>query len=388
MENRTLKRNRASRKPLFMWIGIIVLILLAVVLVRYFSLFWGLTVDRKIDVKKTQSGNINVLIMGIGGGNHDGPNLTDTIILASVNPEKNTVNMVSIPRDLYVESVSGKINRVYSDGQDKGDKGILLVSAVVQSVTGVRPDYVVIIDFSGFVKLVDLLGGIDVDVQNTLDDYAYPLEGKEDELCGYTEDALASFSAQIATSSATDFDIFPCRFEHLHVDPGVKHMDGLLALKFARSRHALGSEGSDFARSKRQQLVISAVRSRILSLNTLTNPVKVLGMINLLKDNIKTNITENEYDDFIKLAQKMKGAKITSNVIDEGNSADEREGLLVNPPLQDYNGQWVLAPRTGKGNYTEIKTFVSCVFTGSKCEVTKTGIQKIVSPSPSAVTKP
>lgn len=388
MENRTLRKNRASRRPLFMWIGIIVCIVIVIVLLRYFSLFWGLTVDKKIDVKKTESGNINVLVMGIGGGNHDGPNLTDTIILASVNPEKNTVNMVSIPRDLYVTSANGKINRVYSEGQDKGDKGILLTSAVIQSVTGVRPDYVVIIDFSGFVKLVDLLGGIDVDVENTLDDYAYPLEGKEEELCGYTEDALASFSAQIATSSATDFDIFPCRFEHLHVETGVQHMDGLLALKFARSRHALGAEGSDFARSKRQQLVISAVRNKILSLNTLTNPVKVLGMINLLKDNIKTNITESEYDDFIKLAQKMKGADISSSVIDEGNSADEREGLLINPPLQDYNGQWVLAPRTGKGNYTEIKSFVSCVFTGAKCEVTKTGIQKVGTPTPSVSTKP
>lgn len=374
------KGTQGNRKLLFVGV-IFICIVVLVVLVRYFSLFWGLTVDKKINVKKTSSGNINVLIMGIGGANHDGPNLTDTIILASVNPEKNSVHMISIPRDLYVDTIEGKINRVYSDGQEKGGKGILLSSVVMNSITGIRPDYVVVIDFSGFEKLIDLLGGIDVDVVNTLDDYAYPLVGKEDELCGVTEDGMASFSAQIATSSATDFDIFPCRFEHVHVDEGMQHMDGKLALKFARSRHGVGSEGSDFARSRRQQLVISAIRNKILSLGTLANPVKVVGMINLLKDNIKTNIQEKEYDDFIKLAQKMKGAKITSSVIEEGNPGDARYGLLINPPLQDYRGQWVLAPRAGKGNYTELKEYVACVFSGNDCEVIESGIEKKVSPT-------
>lgn len=374
-------RKTSTKKKIYLALGAIVLIFVIAFVVRYFSLFWGVVVDRKIDVVKAKNGNVNILLLGIGGGRHDGPNLTDTIILASVNPSKNTVNLVSIPRDLYVQSIKSKVNRAYSDGEEEEGKGMLLARAAIDSITGVRADYVVVVDFSGFIKLVDLLGGIDVNVQNTLDDYAYPDEGKENELCGVTEDGIASFSAQIATGSATDADIFPCRFIHLHVDKGLQHMDGELALKFARSRHALGGEGSDFARSKRQQLVIDAVRNKVLSLGTLANPVKVIGMINILQGNIHTDIPENKLDDFIKLAQKMKDAKIGSAIIDEGNPGENRLGLLINPPLVDYGGQWVLVPRSG--NFLEIREYVACVFSGAVCEVTETGIKKSVTPTSS-----
>lgn len=369
------KIHQKSKKNLLVWGGIFVLIIAVLLLFRYFSLFWGLTVDRRVDVKQTKDGSVNILLLGKGGGNHDGPNLTDTIMLANINPEENRVTLISIPRDFYLTSTKSKINKVYSDGQNEGEKGILLSRAAVSSITGVRPDYAVVIDFSGFEKLIDLLGGIDVTVENTLDDYAYPVEGLEDELCDHTQDGIASFSAQIATSSATEFDIFPCRFEHLHVEKGVIPMDGKTALQFVRSRHALGQEGSDFARSKRQQNVIQAIREKVLSLGTLANPLKVVGIIGILKDNIATDIKEEEYDDFIKLAQKMKGATIKSYVLDAGDEADTRYGLLVNPPLsQEVGYQWVLSPRTGVSNYSEIKKYVACVIEGRECEITKDAV--------------
>lgn len=370
------------KKKTFIGISIVFIILIAVFFIKLFPLFWGVVVDKKIDIKKSEAGNINILLMGRGGGTHEGPDLTDTIMLASINQKKNTVNLISIPRDLYVDSIHSKINSAYANGEEiRSGKGILLARSTVGSVTGVHPDYTVIIDFFGFVKLVDLLGGIDVQVQKTLDDYAYPTEGKEKELCGVTEDGIASFSAQIATGSATEADLFPCRFENLHVPAGMEHMDGALALKFVRSRHALGSEGSDFSRSKRQQLVIDAVRNKVLSIGTLTNPVKLLGMINILKDSVKTDIPEGQYDDFIKLVQKMKGAQIKNSVIDQGNTGDSRYGLLINPPRADYDGAWVLAPRAGRGNYSEIKEYVACIIKGQNCVITKTSIV-IPTPTP------
>lgn len=375
MEKQSIPLKTKNKKNLLIWGGIFIVIILVLLLVRYFSLFWGLAIDRSVDVKQTKDGSVNILLLGKGGGSHDGPDLTDTIILANINPEKNRITMISIPRDFYMSSTKSKINKIYADGQKNGDKGILLSKAAVNSLTGVHPDYAVVIDFSGFEKLIDLLGGIDVTVENTLDDYAYPVEGKEDELCDHTEDGIASFSAQIATSSATEFDIFPCRFEHLHVDAGVEHMDGKTALQFVRSRHALGKEGSDFARSKRQQNVIQAIREKVLSLGTLANPLKVVGIIGILKDNISTDIQEKEYDDFIKLAQKMKGAEINTYVLDIGNEADGRYGLLVNPPLsEDVGFQWVLSPRTGVSNYSEIKDYVRCVIDDKSCEITETDV--------------
>lgn len=362
-----------KKKKLLLLVALFICAVITIFVIRFFSLFWGVVVDKKIDIKKNEQGVINILLLGIGGGSHDGPNLTDTIILASIDQEKNTVNLISIPRDLYVPTLQGKINRVYSDGEEKGSgKGMILVGSALNSLTGVKPDYVVVVDFEGFVKAVDLLGGIDVEVKNTLIDREYPIAGLENELCGNTEDGIASFSAQIATGSATEPEIFPCRYETLHVDPGVIHMDGELALKFVRSRHALGVEGTDFARSARQQEVIQAVRNKLLSLGTLANPVKILGIINILTGHIKMNIQEGEIDDFIKLAQKMKDAKITNYALDIGDEKTQRPGLLVHPDIAaEYNYQWVLSPRLGRDNYSELKEYVACIIAGKICEVTK-----------------
>lgn len=362
-----------KKKKIILLLGIGVLALVLIFIIRYFSLFWGVVVDRSISIKNNDNGVINVLLLGIGGGKHDGPNLTDTIILASLDPKKNTVNLISLPRDLYVPALKGKINRVYSDGEEKGKgKGMLLVKSAVNSITGVRPDYVVVIDFSGFVKLVDLLGGIDVEVKNALVDREYPIAGAENELCNHTEEGIASFSAQIATGSATEPEIFPCRYETLEVPRGKIHMDGELALQFVRSRHAEGAEGTDFARSSRQQSVINAVRNKVLSLGTLANPVKIFGIIDILTDHIRMDIPENEFDDFIKLAQKMQDAKITNYVLDIGDESQNRPGLLTHPDIsEDYNYQWVLAPRLGGNNFSEVKEYIQCILDGNICEVTE-----------------
>jgi len=363
----------------------IIVALLVLVIARYVPIFWGIFVDKKISLTTASEGNVNLLLMGIGGGNHDGPDLTDTIIFANIQPDKKIVHLISIPRDLYIKPLGSKINAAYADGQKKG-KGILLAKSTVGAVTGITPDYTVVIDFSGFVKLVDVLGGIDVDVENKLDDFAYPDEGKENDLCGNTEDSLATFSAQIATGSATESDIFPCRFIHLHVEKGTQHMDGKLALQFVRSRHAIGEEGTDFARSSRQQLVIEAVRNKLLSLGTISNPIKIFSIIQLLRQNINTDIPEDKFDDFIKLAQKMKGAKITSNVLDTGDIGNERYGLLVNPPISsEFGYQWVLSPRAGSSDYSEIQSFVECLVSGNLCTVTQTSVEKTTpTPSPQA----
>ena len=180
-----------KKKP-FVIAGIITLIIVVGIILRLFPIFWGVFVDKKINLKKSEVGDVNILLMGIGGGAHDGPNLTDTIILVNIQPDKNKVNLISIPRDLYVDSLKTKINAAYATGEDNGGQGILLARSTVESVTSVHPDYSVVMDFSGFVRLVDLLGGIDVQIQNTLNDHAYPTEGKENDLCGVTQDGIAS----------------------------------------------------------------------------------------------------------------------------------------------------------------------------------------------------
>lgn len=372
------------RHPKLVIAGVIFLILFGIAF-KYLRagipFLYDLTVKKnQIQLKQEGESSLNILLLGIGGANHDGPDLSDTIILANVNPEKKTVNMYSIPRDLWVPQLQDKINDAYASGQEKGGKGLVLAKAVVEKVTGQSIDYVFVIDFSGFVKAVDSVGGIDVQVSHTLDDYAYPVAGKENELCGHEEEAIASFSAQIATGSATDLDIFPCRFKHIHVDKGLQHMDGAQALEFVRSRHGLGSEGSDFARSRRQQEVIAALRKKVLSLGILLNPVKVIGLVNILQENIHTDIAQKEYDDFVKLANKMKDAKVKSHVLGEQDAFNY--GLFVNPPIsEEYRFKWVLIPRAGNGNFSEIKQFINCIEKYSECEVTENSVRKVASQS-------
>lgn len=331
---------------------------------------YDLVFNKNIELKTEENGRINVLLLGIGGEKHDGPNLTDTIILASLNQKDNAVRMISIPRDLWILDLQAKINSAYSTGKEKNGKGLLLAKAAVQKITGVPIDYVVVIDFSGFVKLVDFLGGIDVSVKKTLDDFEYPIEGKENDFCQKPEEELP-----LLATAASQLEAFPCRYMHIHFDKGEQKMNGQEALRFARSRHARGEEGSDFARSTRQQLIISAIKQKVLSLGIILNPVKVIGIYSILSENINTNIQSKEFDDFVKLSTKMKEAKIKSTVIDTGETKDRPYGLLVNPPISDKQKlQWILIPRVGDGDFSEIKTFTECFFSGKECGVAKNDV--------------
>lgn len=338
--------------------------------VKFFPVFWQLGMNHTINLKSTNR-RINVLLLGIGGGTHDGPDLTDTIIFASIDQDKNNITFVSIPRDLWIPSLASKINAAYADGEAKkhGD-GLIVAKSIVSQVIGQNIDYGVRIDFSGFVKAVDSVGGLDVLAPNTFDDYNYPITGEEDNTCGHSDTEIASLSAQIATGSASEFDAFSCRYKHIHFDKGLRHMDGETALEFVRSRHALGSEGSDFARSRRQQAVIQALRNKVLSIQTFFDPSRVIGLVNILSDSIDTDIKQDEYDDFIRLAEKMKQAKMNNFVIDAGDAQTQRQGLLINPQVSEQTRyQWILIPRVGDGDFSEIHSYVACVLSYQACPI-------------------
>ena len=370
------RRKKSVRNFVFFFIAAVLVFFVVkalLTLLSYAPVAYQFAFNRSINLKTTGDQRVNILLLGIGGGAHDGPNLTDTIIFASIDPKQKKVTMVTLPRDLYIPELGSKINKAYADGQDK-DKGLVLAKAAVGKVLGQKIDYGFRIDFNGFIKAVDYMGGLDVDVERTFDDYAYPITGKEDELCGFEQEAIATLSAQISTGSAQDSEFFPCRFEHLHFDKGMIHMDGLTALKYVRSRHALGPEGSDFARSKRQEKVISAFKDKVFSAETLLNPLKLLSLYDTFQSSIDTDITKDEYDDFVKLAQKMKGAPTKNYVIDAGDGEEGRPELLINPPvsLDQYGGAWVLIPKAGSSDYSEIQSYVRCLAEGIGCPITPT----------------
>lgn len=329
--------------------------------------FFQVFFNQNINLKKTQD-KINILLLGVGGGAHEGPALTDTIIFSSVDPKNNKVTLVSIPRDLWIVDLNGRINTVYANAEYKKKGGGVIVSSIIVSKIVKQPiDYVVRIDFNGFVKAVDLLGGINVNVINEFDDYQYPLAGYENDPCGNTDLELK----KLATASS-QLEAFPCRYKHIHFGKGIQLMNGEESLEFVRSRYASGEEGSDFARSKRQEEVIKAVKDKVFSLNVLINPSLLVDSYNILKDSIDTNIKEDEFDDFIKLANKMKNANIQNAVLDYGDEEKNRPGLLMHPDVtEEYNNEWVLIPRIGNNNFSEIQKYVECEMKIGDCPITQ-----------------
>ncbi len=332
--------------------------------IKFSPVLLQLIFNKNISLKKADH-RINILLLGTGGGVHEGPNLSDTIIFLSLDPILNKVYLISIPRDLWIPSLNAKINTAYATGlTQRKDGGLVLIKQVVSKVINQPIDYALKIDFDGFIKAVDLVGGLEVKVERSFDDYQYPDEEKREDLCGH---ALEEATELIATQSP--YLVFPCRYQHIRFEKGLQHMEGKTALIFVRSRYALGIEGTDFARSQRQQKVIRSLKEKFLSLETVLNPVKIANIYSVLAKTIDTDIQQYEFDDFIKLAQKMKNASLKSTVIEVQDNQSTKDELLINPPLDEFKGAWVLIPRVGNGNFSEIQNYVQCVLTKDACPI-------------------
>jgi polyisoprenyl-teichoic acid--peptidoglycan teichoic acid transferase len=332
---------------------------------KFTPVFFQYIFQKDIDLKKTDD-RVNVLFLGIGGEKHEGPLLTDTIIYASIDPQNSKMTLVSLPRDLWIPQLEGKINTAYSEGeaQRKGG-GIILAKSVVEKVLGQRVDYVLRIDFNGFVRAIDTLGGIDVEVERSFEDSQYPIAGKETDACGFEDEEFE----KRATDSAI-LEAFPCRFEKISFNKGTQHMNGETALKFVRSRHGTNDEGTDFARARRQEKVIEAVKEKIFSLGTIINPQRSLGLYEVIKDSIDTDIKQDEYDDFIKLAQRMEKANVNSVVFYYTGPNEKEQGIVINPPQSEkYDNMWVIIPRAGNGNFQEIHGYIECEIKIGNCKV-------------------
>lgn len=391
---RSRRQQTSAKKRVIAALAVFALILLGIGIFKvsqYLPSLWDLLFKKEIQLKgmtgtEEKNKKVNILLLGVGGDTHEGTDLTDTIIFASIDPITQKTTLVSLPRDLWIPDLHAKINSAYltAEEQQKGS-GLKVAKATVSDILDQPIDYGFKIDFDGFVKAVDMMGGLDVKIDRGFDDYAYPINGKEKDPCGQSEDQIASLSGQIASGSATELDAFPCRYEHLHFDKGPTHLAGTKALKYVRSRHAMGPEGSDFARSKRQTKVITAFKEKVFSVGTFLNPVKVVSLMDILKSSIDTDIKQEEYDDFIKLFKKMEKAKIQSIAFDTGDESEDRYGLLENPPPDPANGgQWILAPRVGTSDFSELQEYVACRLKGIDCKVGRVGI---LTPTPTPTKK-
>jgi len=304
------------------------------------------SVDKQL--KGEDRDRINILLLGMGGKNHEGSYLTDTIMLASIEPPTKKVALLSIPRDLTVpiENMGWrKINNInaYAEVETAGSGG-LAVSQAVSDILNMPIDYYARLDFAGFEKIIDELNGLKIYVDNTIDDYRYPVFGQE---------AAEPYEA---------------RFEHLHIEQGWQKMDGDLALKYVRSRHSAGVEGSDFSRARRQQKVLQAIKDKVLSLHILFKPKLITNIIKELDEHVSTNLKIWEIVKLWDLLKDIKTDDIITRVLD--NSPN---GLLIDMITEE--GAYVLMPRSG--DYNEIQYLVNNIFSDAPTDVkTKISFEK------------
>jgi len=279
--------------------------------------FKGLISAVGSDLQKDEHGYTNILLLGDGGHQRDGADLVDTIIVASIDYQKNAVSLLSIPRDLHVPAdkelgivYGGRINELYRNQKNliPDENGRYQVfERAVSKIVGINIQYYARIDFNAFVEVVDSLGGVTVDVKDDIYDPFYPNQ---------TDDGYTVFS----------------------VKKGIQEMDGETALKFTRSRKTT----SDFDRSARQHQVLEAIQQKALSMDVLTSPGKLRSLYGAISKNMNTDMSVREMISMAGFAKQLDRTHMISKVIHD--DPGQEGGFLYTPDRELYNGMFVLIP--------------------------------------------
>ncbi|HVX24681.1 MAG TPA: LCP family protein [Candidatus Saccharimonadales bacterium] len=281
-------------------------------------------------LKGEGDGRINVLLLGRGGGDHEGPDLTDTIMVASIDPVNHTESLISVPRDLWVDIPDQgvmKVNAAWETGEfnylgkvapgstnsQAIQAGFQEVDQVVEGVLGITIHYNMIVDFQAFQQAVDTVGGVTIDVKTPLVDPTMAWENHGDPV-------LAS--------------------------AGVHHFSGHTALIYARSRET----SSDFARSQRQRQLLLALKAKAESLGTLSNPLKISGLINSFGNNVASDLSISEASRLYSIVKQVSDGNTKSVGLADGSNHYITTGNM--------NGQSIDLPTAGLFNYHAIQAYI------------------------------
>ena len=277
-------------------------------------------IESESNVVSEDSNSFNVLLMGHGGSGHSGGGLMDSIIVLHINKTDKKAALISIPRDFFFSG--HKINEDPS------------IKDAVASITGLSIGDYISIDFNGFIKAIDLLGGIEIEIEKPYTDNFYPVRGLENETCGKSDDKIVELH-----QNYSGFNLekqFECRYETIHFDTGKTKINGETALKYVRSRHGDG----DFGRSGRQFVVLKALAKSPWNLE------KIESMISL----VKTNLELGKIRTLFSFFGNPDDYQINTVHLTDAN-------VLVSSKSQ--NGAYILIPRAGIDNYDEIRNFIA-----------------------------
>lgn len=342
------KKQQTRKRRIIKWVIIALLVIVVAVgaWVAYKALrasnniFKGNIFDiiQNQPLKEDENGRSNILVFGTSEDDpgHEGGDLTDSIMVISVDQDKKNAYMVSIPRDLYVdygatcpEGYKGRINSMYSCFAGDGNQadGANALKGKVGEVLGLDIQYFVHLNYTAVRQAVDAVGGVDITIESS--DPKGILDRNFDWKCNYK-----------------------CYYVN-YKNGEVVHMDGEHALAFSRARNAAGGYGlpnGNFDREKNQQKVIKALREKAVSAGTLTNVGKVTGLLDALGDNIRTNFETKEIRTLMTLGSDIKSEAIQPvSLVEEGN-------MLVK--TGNVGGASIVQPVAGLFNYGDIAAYV------------------------------
>ncbi|MEO7364340.1 MAG: LCP family protein [Candidatus Saccharimonadales bacterium] len=281
-------------------------------------------------LKGEGDGRINILLLGRGGGGHTAPDLTDTMMLVSIDPVNHTQSLLSVPRDLWVKAPNAgsmKINAAWETGEFKYlgkvkpgstdpkaiQAGFDLVDQTVEAVLGVPIHYNIIVDFGAFEQAIGTVGGVAVNVPADLVDPSMAWENSNNPVLAKA---------------------------------GLQTFDGSKALMYVRSRHT----SSDFARSERQRAVLLALKSKVQTLGTLSNPLKISQLLNDFGDNVSSDLSINDASRLYSITSAIDDAATSSIGL-----ADKPNDYITTGSL---NGQSIALPTSGLNDYAAIQKYV------------------------------
>lgn len=341
---RTNQKHRKGKR-VAKTIGIIFLIILVGLGARFYkdiarltgnnNPFSILSVFRPVDLKN-DNGRVNILVAGnsVDDSGHNGAQLTDSIMVLSINTKDNTALMLSIPRDMWVQIPGyghSKINAAYPDG------GMDLLKTVVEDTTGLNIHYTALVNYSAFRDLVDAVGGITITIDSS------DSRGIYDPSLDYTTRKCCALAK------------YP---------NGPVTLNGKQALNLARARgDAYGSYGfpdADYTRTTHQRQMLIAIKDKASSTSVIANPLKVSKLVDALGGNVQTDLQLNEMQALYYYSKKIDDKKIDSyNIRDlKGGSALMLVGDMI-------DGQSVQVPAAGVDNYEDIQAQIEFIFTAT-----------------------
>jgi len=253
--------------------------------------------DRNVDPSKLKGegdGRVNILMLGRGGEGFDGPDLTDTILVASIDPIQKQASLLSIPRDLYVKNGDGgtKINAIYVNAKNRAlnnnrerlankeaaqKAGTDAIKSKVQETMGIPIHYYVMLDFKAFEDAINTVGGVSLNVDKD----------------GEVYERL--------------YDPSTRKQYILSVKAGPNTFDGKRALFYSRSRQT--SNRGDFDRAERQRALLIALKEKILSAGTYSNPVKINQLITNFGSHVSSDLATNDLTRLYDIAAQLNPVK-------------------------------------------------------------------------------